>query len=129
MTDLAQHAVFVLPTQEDIARFEMGQKPGNVLWREFETVAELQAYEAGVEHIEDEFDEIDGIERDGLWVAVTRSEGVDRFDFVTEAAAEAFMQGVTDAEGFQAPKLVGRYDAGFLRLADLGYAPSGGPRP
>ena len=129
MTDLAEHAVFVLPTQEDIARFEMGGKPGNVLWREFDTAEELAAYASGIEHVEDEYDEIDGLERDGLWVVVTRSEGADKFDFVTEAAAEAFIQGVQDSEGFQAPKLIGRDDAGFLRLADLGHAPSAGPRP
>jgi hypothetical protein len=129
MTELAQHAVFVLPTREDVAIFETGGKPGNVLWREFDTHQELACYICGIEHIEDEFDEIDHLERKGKTVIVGRSEGRDRHDFETEADAEAFMQGVNDADGFHAPKLIDREDEGFARLADLGHAPSAGPRP
>lgn len=130
MTDgTSEHAVFVLPTQEDRARFEMKQKPENVLWREFDSAEELAAYASGIEHIEDEYDEIDTLERNGLVVTVGRNEGTDRFDFATEASAEAFMQGVKDSEGFQAPLIVGRDDAGFATLADLGYASPAGPRP
>lgn len=125
----SEYAVFVLPTQEDRARFDLKQRPGNVLWREFDTAEELAAYASGIEHIVDEHDEIERLERDGLWVTVGRSEGSDRFDFATEAAAEAFMHGVKDAEGFKAPLIVGRDDAGFAMLADLGYAPPAGPRP
>jgi hypothetical protein len=112
----SEHAVFLLPTQEDIAEMEAGRYPANVLLREFDTAQELVAYAEGVGAIEDENDELEEMERQGKAVLIGRNGSVERYDFGTEAQAEAFRRGVDDAEGFRSPLLIGRDDPRFVEL-------------
>lgn len=115
--------VFVLPAQEDIAAFQAGKKPNNLLVRQFANEAELSAYKQGLESIEDECDEIDGLSVVGCTVSFTRETDenddadITEFVFATTAEAIACREGVSDAEGMHAPLVVEPDDTGYARLA------------
>jgi hypothetical protein len=117
----AEHAVFVLPTQEDVASMNAGKRPGNVLWREFDTAAELKAYADGIDAIEDEFDTPDEISVKGRSVVLVRDGAVMTVQLDDAASAVAFRQGAEDSEGFRSPRVVGRDDDWFAKLSDLGF--------
>lgn len=117
--------IFVLPTQEDVATFQSGKKPENVLVREFNTEAELGAYKQGVDVIEDEFDELDGLNVVGAKVCFTRptdeneDADIEEMIFSTCAEAEACRQGIDDSEGFKSPMVIEESDDEFSVLAAL----------
>jgi hypothetical protein len=124
------YRAFVLPTQEDIAAFAAGKNPGNVLLREFATEAEYEAYVVGINVIEDENDELDGLERRGAVVVVTRNGRSEPIEFTTEAEAEACQQGIDDSDGFHGPEVIPSDDERFDRLVEFGHLnkDSEGPR-
>lgn len=117
--------VLILPTQEDIVNFENGKKPGNVLEREFYSEVELAAYKNGIDVIEDEFDEIDGLNVVGSIVSFTRptdesnDADIQEIVFGTHAEAEAYRQGIDDSEGFRSPMLIEQSDENFDLLTAL----------
>lgn len=116
--------IFVLPTQEDVAKFLSGGDPLNCLVREFSTDAELAAYKDGLDAIEDEFDEIDGLNVVGCAVTFTRptdeeeDADITKIVFATETEALACRAGIDDAEGFHSPYVVEEGDDGYERLAE-----------
>lgn len=115
--------VYVLPAQEDIAASQEGKRPTNLLVRHFATEAELTAYKAGLDCIENEFDEIDGLNVVGSKVSFTRGTkeendaDVSELVFSTVAEAQAFHQGIGDAEGMHAPLVIEPEDEGYAQLA------------
>ncbi len=115
--------VYVLPAQEDIANFEAGQRPTNLLVRDFANEAELVAYKDGLDCIEDEFDEIDGLNVVGCKVSFTRETDPDddadivELIFDTEGEAQSCHEGIGDAEGMHAPLVVEPEDDGYEKLA------------
>lgn len=117
--------IFVLPTQEDVSGFQAGNNPENIVVREFITEAELDAYKQGIDIIEDEFDELEGLNVVGTKVCFTRStDEVDDADieemiFSTAAEAEACRQGIDDSEGFRCPMIIEESDAEFSALVAL----------
>lgn len=116
--------VLVLPAQEDIATFQRGQKPLNILTAAFSTSEEVEAYRDGFEVLEGECDEIEGLVIVGS--EVTYSLSVDdvvtteTLQCSTPAEANAFAKGVEDSEGFRSPMILTAGDEGFDRLK--GYA-------
>lgn len=117
--------IFILPTQGDIIDFRLGNRPENILVRDFETRAELQAYQDGLDAISDAYDQIEGLQLAGSKLTYTcRSDDPDadaianarEMEFATPAEAEACRQGIQDAEGFAAPLLIDDTDDRFEQL-------------
>lgn len=112
-----------MPAQEDIAAFQNGRKPTNLLVRQFANEAELSAYKEGLGCIEDEFDEVDGLNVVGCKVTFTRATDekdaadVTELVFATTGEAQACYEGVGDAEGMHAPFVVGPDEEGYELLA------------
>lgn len=117
--------IFVLQTQYDIIDFRLGHRPANFLVRDFTTKAELEAYCDGIESLGDEYDRIEDIKVLGSKVIYThRSEDPDadvvvntaEAAFETPSEAEAYCQGIQDAEGFAAPLVIDDTDDRFEQL-------------
>jgi hypothetical protein len=115
----SEHAVFVLPTQEDVLAVAEGRNPDDMFWRVFETARELTAYKAGIDAIEDENDELASLVRLGRNVFLGRGGIVQPHELESEAVAEAFRQGVEDAEGVETPLLIGREDGRFSKITKI----------
>lgn len=118
--------IFILPTQYDIIDFRLGNRPENILVRDFESAAEVRAYEDGINAIADEYDRIENLQATGAKVTYThRSEDPDadaraypaEAEFETPAEAEAYCRGLRDAEGRAAPLLIDDTDDRFEQLA------------
>lgn len=117
--------IFILPTQYDIIDFRFGRRPENILVRDFATASELQAYEAGVDAIDDEYIRIRELRMIGPKVTYTRhSEDpeieavvttVER-EFKTPAEATTYCQGLNDTEGLAAPLMIDDTDERFTQL-------------
>lgn len=128
--------IFVLPTQNDIIDFRLGNRPANILVREFETEAELRAYEDGIESSGDEYDRIENLKIVGSKVTYTRSSDdpevepiadTGEVNFDTPAEAEAFYKGLEDSEGLAAPLLIDETDDRFEQL--LAWSPASSLTP
>lgn len=111
--------VYVLPAQEDITAFEFGTSPNNILVREFGNAAELTAYKDGLDAITDALDVIDELSVAGCRVSYHINDDADLTEvaFSTPEEAEAFRQGLDDAEGFTAPRVIAPEDDGYARLS------------
>lgn len=117
--------IFVLPTQYDVIDFRLGNRPANILVRDFETAAELEAYRDGIDAIGDEDDRIENLALSGSKVSYTRRpEDPDAaaeevgVEFGTPGEAEAFRRGIGDAEGCVAPLIIDETDDRFEQLQD-----------
>lgn len=117
--------VCILPTQYDIIDFRQGRRPENILVREFASAAEVQAYEDGIDAIDDQYDRLEEIRVVGSKVIHShRSEDpeiegllrVAEQAFATPAEAAAFCLGIADADGYAAPLLVDDTDERFAQL-------------
>ncbi|MBS1189074.1 MAG: hypothetical protein H6R10_866 [Rhodocyclaceae bacterium] len=117
--------IFLLPTQGDIIDFRLGHRPANLLVRDFETEAELEAYRDGIDSVRDAYDRIENLKVVGNTVAYTRRcEDPDadavatdtEVAFGTPAEAEAYRRGIADAEGLAAPLVVDDSDDRFEEL-------------
>lgn len=117
--------IFVLPTQYDIIDFRLGQRPANLLVRDFESMAEARAYQDGVDATGDEYDRIENLEVLGSTVIFTRCTNDPDTDpvankaeakFSTPAEAAAYCRGIEDGEGFAAPLLIDDTDDRFEQL-------------
>ncbi|WP_199028437.1 hypothetical protein [Ralstonia sp. ASV6] len=117
--------VFILPTQEDISQARNGVRPDNMLERKFATQNELRAYQEGIGAVEDEFDEIDGLNVVGSKVTFTRETDITadadivEFVFSSPAEAEACRQGIDDALGLKGPLIVGAGNHLFPMLQQM----------
>lgn len=118
--------VFLLPTQEDVAAFWSERLPGNVLVRDFADEAELEAYRAGMDVIEDELDEISGLVAIDCKVTFSRisclnpdEEEENEVTLDTPGEAAAYRLGVEDAEGWRAPLVLTPDDPGYEILQRL----------
>ena len=119
--------IFVLPTQGDILDFRLGNRPATILVRDFGSVAELRAYEDGIDAVADQYDRIEQLAVAGATVtygcrpddpeaesgleAVAVEVALD-----SPAEAEAYARGVADAEGLAAPLLIDDTDDRFDQL-------------
>lgn len=107
--------ICVLPTQYDIIDFRQGRRPENIFVREFASAAEAQAYEDGIDAIDDQYDRVEELRVVDAKVIYSlrsadpeidgQSRGAEKA-FVTPAEAAAFSRGLADAEGYAAPLLV-----------------------
>lgn len=123
--------IFVLPTQYDIIDFRLGNRPENIMVRDFDTQAEFRAYENGIEAVSDEYERIEGLHVAGTKVSYVRRTDDPEADagmaktvelqFRTPAEAEAYRKGVEDSEGFAAPLLVDDTDDRFDQLLAWGF--------
>lgn len=119
---MQNHQVFVLPAQEDIAKFSQGLKPENIIDRPFNTHAELLAYSEAPDVYEGFEDALHGVIIDGPHVTYSISrdgeEAVPQTrSFDSKPEAKAFALGIEDLEGFKAPMLFTADDgADFERL-------------
>ena len=114
-------SVVILFTQEDIATFRSGKPPAQVTTRTFATVEELKAYKEGFDAIEDEVTEVEELTFQGCSV-IWRTDGDDEHvvtTFNSEADAQAFFDGIKEAEGFSDPLIVEPGDEGYDRLLIL----------
>jgi hypothetical protein len=117
--------IFLLPTQYDIIDFRQGNRPENLLVRDFASPAELEAYRDGIDAIVDEGDQVENLVVTGAKVSYTRRlddpdavpEAVEK-EFPSAAEAEAYGKGVGDAEGCVAPLLVDDTDDRFEELLE-----------
>lgn len=123
--------IFILPTQYDIIDFRLGNRPENILVRDFKTGAELQAYRDGIDAIGDADDSIENLDVTGSKVTYTRRpEDPDavadlaEVEFETAAEAQAFRKGINDAEGCVAPLIIDDTDDRFEQL--LAWSTAGG---
>lgn len=119
--------LFVLPTQNDIIDFRLGFRPANILVRDFASEAEMQAYQEGIAACGDEYERIDNLQVVGATLTYTRRSddpeieavaGAAAVEFATPAEAEAFRQGLSDAEGLAAPLLIDATDDRFELLLE-----------
>ena len=117
--------IFVLPTQYDIIDFRQGRRPENIIVRDFDSAAEVQAYEDGINAIDDQYDRIQDLKVIGSKVIHShRSEDPDadsvtrkaEKEFATAAEAAAYSKGLDDAEGCAAPLLIDADDDRFEQL-------------
>ncbi|HBO6962534.1 TPA: hypothetical protein L4936_001140 [Pseudomonas aeruginosa] len=116
--------VLVLPAQEDIATFQQGRKPLNILLREFENSLEVDAYRDGHDAIEDLHIAVEELVVVGSKVTYnlvdSESDGDEstphEVTYSTPAQAEAFRLGIEDAEGFVSCLVLTEDDDGFYRL-------------
>lgn len=117
--------IFLLPTQYDIIDFRLGNRPENIIVRDFATAAEVQAYRDGIDAIGDEGDRIEDLRVAGSKIAYTRRPDdpeaeaeKTEVEFGTPAEAEAYRRGLEDAEGCLAPLLVDDTDDRFEQLLE-----------
>ncbi|MGE5621446.1 MAG: hypothetical protein ACM3VY_00315 [Candidatus Bathyarchaeota archaeon] len=117
--------VVLLRTQSDIIDFRLGHRPADILVRDFATTAEQGAYEDGIDAVADQYDRVEGLTVAGATVTYTRrSEDPEaetvttavQVKFGTAAEAEAYRQGLQDAEGYAAPLLIDDTDDRFEQL-------------
>ena len=114
---LSDVTVFILFAQEDIAAFHDGMTPEQAVARTFSSAVELTAYKEGIDAIEDEATVVEGLVLQGCSVAMTLdSDDEVVTDFKSQSEAQAFLQGVTDAEGWSNPLIVEPEDEGYDRL-------------
>lgn len=129
--------IFVLPTQYDIIDFRLGNRPANILARDFGSAAEVLAYEEGIGSVGDETDRIENLQVTGTRVSYTRrpddpenpgakSETVE-VEFGTAAEAQAYRRGIEDTEGCAAPLLIDDTDDRFEQLQEWCAAAKEGP--
>ncbi len=118
--------VFVLPTQYDIIDFRFGRRPENILVRDFADAKALAAYQEGLDAIGDPYERVEALSREGQTVHYTlrkedpESETVVRTaeaSFASPGEADAYCQGLSDAEGYAAPLLVDDTDERHAQLA------------
>jgi hypothetical protein len=112
--------VLVLLTQEDIAIFRAGKKPLNILDSSFATQAELEAYVSAFDVYDDAEVGVDKVVVVGSKVTFDVIEGgfTDHHgqEFDTPAEAQAFRQGLEDAEGYEAPMVLTQDQDAFEQL-------------
>lgn len=119
--------LFILPTQYDIIDFRLGNRPENIIVRDFAGEAEVEAYRDGIEAVGDEYGRIEGLAPAENVVSYTlcsedpeseaHAKAVAR-EFATPAEAAAFCRGIADAEGLMAPLLVDDTDDRFELLLE-----------
>lgn len=119
----------LLPTMSDVCALESGARPHNMLEREFESKAELDAYRDGLDAIEDEESDVERLAVHDRTVKLCIDGEHSTRTFDSPAAARAYAQGVEDAEGFRAPLLITEDDPRFQNVQSFVAASQSTSRP
>lgn len=120
--------VYVLPTREDQMEAESGRPPANWMTREWATEKEAQAYRDGLHQLPD-LAQFKILSEDGRAIIYEVDGDRREASFATANEKEAFLAGLSDADGFVSPEAYGENTEVHALISRIENAPAPRKRP